>query len=47
MRQYTITLKFDDFHSLRNLVQLFREDRFVAERVISAPNRQTAVRNAL
>ena len=47
MRQYTITLKFDDFHSLRNLVQLFREGRFVAERVISAPNRQTAVRKAL
>jgi hypothetical protein len=45
--QYTVTLKFDDFRSLRNLTQVFREDHFVAERMIPAPNRQAAVRKAL
>lgn len=47
MRHYTLTLTFDSFHSLRNLVQLLRGDHFVAERVIAAPNRRTAVRRAL
>jgi hypothetical protein len=47
MRQYTVTLRFEDFHSLRNLNQVFREDRFVAERIIHAADRRTAVRKAL
>ncbi|HOX56256.1 MAG TPA: hypothetical protein P5205_04170 [Candidatus Paceibacterota bacterium] len=47
MKQYTATLKFEDFRSLKNLVQVFRDDHFVAERSIRAPNRQAAVRKTL
>lgn len=47
MRHYTATLKFKDYRSIRNLTQVFREDCFVAERVIAAANRRVAVRKAL
>lgn len=47
MRHYTVTLKFENYRNLRKLNQVFREDHFVAERMILAPNRRTAVRKAL
>ncbi len=47
MNHYLATLRFEDFRSLRNLTQVFRQDRFVAEREILAPNRRAAVRKAL
>lgn len=47
MRQYTVTLKFENYRHLRKLKKVFRGDRFVAERVIVAPNRRAAVRKAL
>jgi len=47
MRAYTVTLKFENYRSLRNLTQVFRENCFVAERVIRATNRRNAVRKAL
>ncbi|HOW80596.1 MAG TPA: hypothetical protein PK406_14220 [Verrucomicrobiota bacterium] len=47
MRSYTVTLAFEDYHSHRQVALVLRGDYFVAERVIRAPNRQTAVRLAL
>lgn len=47
MRHYTATLKFEEYRSIRNITQVFREDCFVAERVIAAANRRVAVRKAL
>jgi len=47
MRPYTVTLKFENYRSLRNLTQVFRENYFLASRVIRASNRRSAVRKAL
>lgn len=47
MNHYSLTLKFEEYRPWKNLTQVLRGDHFIAEREVLAPDRQTAVRDAL